>query len=164
MNFKTTKFSIFFVIIFSLASCDTEYHSVGTNLLIDQAFKSKNYTAQAFAFQEKLESVQTDGLPLGQLGEINHPIYGKTKASLTSQLIISSDNPSFGRLAQEDEKYDPNNKFAIPENERVSSVFLDIPFFNNQKDSDNDGVIDLLDIDPINPSSDSDGDLSLIHI
>ena len=51
-----------------------------------------------------------------------------TKASVTSQLIISSDNPSFGRLAQEDEKYDPNNKFAIPENERVSSVFLDIPF------------------------------------
>ena len=158
MNFKISIFNIFFVIIFSLFSCDTEYHSVGTNLLIDQAFKSENYTAEVFAFQEKLESVQTDGLPLGQLGEINHPIYGKTKASITSQLIISSDNPSFGRLAQKDEIYDPNNKFAIPENERVSSVFLDIPFFNNQKDRDNDGVIDLLDIDPLNPSSDSDGD------
>ena len=158
MNFKTIKFNIFFIITFSLISCDTEYHSVGTNLLFDQAFKSKKYTSEVFAFQEQLKTVQTDGLPLGQLGEVNHPIYGKTKAGITTQLIISSDNPTFGRLAQDKEAFDPNNKFAIPENETVSSVFLDIPFFNNQNDRDNDGVIDALDIDPFDSSSDSDGD------
>ena len=158
MNFKTIKFNIFFAIIISLISCDIEYHSVGTNLLFDQAFKSEKYTSEVFAFQEQLKSIQTDGLPLGLLGKVNHPIYGKTVASITSQLIISSDNPSFGRLAQDKEAYDPNNKFAIPENETVSSVYLDIPFYNNQRDRDNDGVIDGLDIDPFDPSSDSDGD------
>ena len=158
MNFNTIKLNIFFAVIFSLISCDTEYHSVGTNLLFDQAFKSEKYTYEVFAYQEQLKSIQTDGLPLGLLGQVNHPIYGKTVASITSQLIISSDNPSFGRLAQDKEAYDPNNKFAIPENETVSSVYLDIPFYNNQRDIDNDGVIDGLDIDPLDPSSDSDGD------
>ena len=158
MNYRIILYSAFFSIIFSLISCDTEYHSVGTNLLIDQAFKSKNYSAKVFAFQEQLKSIQTDGLPLGQLGQVYHPIYGKTKASITTQLIISSDNPSFGRLPQDEEVDDPNNKFAIPENETVTSVYLDIPFFNNQNDRDNDGVIDILDIDPSDPACDSDGD------
>ena len=56
MNFKTIKFNIFFAIIISLISCDIEYHSVGTNLLFDQAFKSEKYTSEVFAFQEQLKA------------------------------------------------------------------------------------------------------------
>ena len=32
------------------------------------------------------------------------------------------------------------------------------PFFSNTNDSDNDGVIDSLDVDPNDPASNSDGD------
>ena len=33
-----------------------------------------------------------------------------------------------------------------------------MPFFNNTNDSDNDGVIDLYDVDPNDSNSDSDND------
>jgi hypothetical protein len=37
-------------------------------------------------------------------------------------------------------------------------VFLDIPFYTNVDDDDNDGVINLYDVDSTDPYSDSDGD------
>ena len=37
-------------------------------------------------------------------------------------------------------------------------MFLDIPFFTNVEDDDNDGVINRYDVDSTNPQSDSDGD------
>ena len=40
----------------------------------------------------------------------------------------------------------------------MTAVYLDLPFFTNQKDKDNDGVIDSLDADPEDPESNSDGD------
>ena len=53
---------------------------------------------------------------------------------------------------------DKANPSLIDENETVTAVYLDIPFFNNREDTDQDGVINLLDIDPQNPESDSDSD------
>jgi hypothetical protein len=40
----------------------------------------------------------------------------------------------------------------------LKNVFLDIPFFTNVDDDDNDGVINLYDVDSTDPYSDSDGD------
>lgn len=147
------------ILIFScfLISCNPEYHNIGTNLLIDQAFETDVYTAPVFTYQKKLKKVQTDGLPLSQIGKINHPFYGESKASITSQLIISN-NPSFGIYSQEVETSESTDLTIIPENETVTSVYLEIPFYSNQNDKDNDGVIDKLDIDPLDALSDSDGD------
>ena len=47
---------------------------------------------------------------------------------------------------------------VINEEEQVTAVYLDLPFFNNTNDSDNDGVIDLYDVDPNDSNSDSDND------
>ena len=49
-------------------------------------------------------------------------------------------------------------KVNINEDEQLTAVYLDLPFFNNTNDKDNDGVIDLYDIDPNDSSSDSDND------
>ena len=40
----------------------------------------------------------------------------------------------------------------------IKEVYLEIPFFSNTDDSDNDGVIDLFDADPNDPESNSDND------
>ena len=40
----------------------------------------------------------------------------------------------------------------------MTAVYLDLPFFTNTNDSDNDGVIDIYDVDPEDPLSDSDND------
>ena len=140
-----------------LSSCNQDYHNIGSFLLVDQEFKTDIYKAPVFTYQQKLKRVQTDGLPLGQIGMINNPYFGKSKANITSQLIISA-NPSFGIYSQEQENSETNDLTIIPENETVTSVFLEIPFYSNQNDKDNDGVIDPLDIDPLDSSSDTDGD------
>lgn len=149
--------SILLIVSCFLASCNPEYHGIGTNLLIDQVFESDIYKAPVFTYQQKLKKVQTDGLPLGQIGKINHPFYGESKGSITSQLIIGND-PFFGIYSQDVETSETSDLTIILENETVTSVYLEIPFYSNQNDKDNDGVIDKLDIDPLDALSDTDGD------
>ena len=47
---------------------------------------------------------------------------------------------------------------VINEDEKLTGVYLDLPFFNNTNDTDGDGVIDIYDSDPSNQESDSDND------
>ena len=137
-------------------SCDKEYHSVGVALLSDASLKTNSFNAPVYTYQKKLNYFQTDGLPLGQLGRIQIPGFGISKASITSQLRYSG-VPVFGNYTQEAEDTE-DNPAVIDENEKVTAVYLDIPFFNNRDDSDQDGVIDILDVDPQDPESDSDKD------
>ena len=156
MHFKIFRV-ILLIVSFNFISCNPEYHNIGSELLIDQVFESNIYTANVFTYQDRLKSIQTDGLPLAQIGKITHPFFGESKASITSQLLIGN-NPIFGINSQEDEISQSIDPAIIPENETVTSVYLEIPFFNNQNDKDNDGVIDYLDINPLDSESDSDGD------
>ena len=89
---------------------------------------------------------------------INHPVFGKSEASIITQIEISP-QLFFRNLQQEfEDQSDGTNPDIIDEEEKVKEVFLEIPFFSNTNDSDNDGVIDSLDADPNDPSSNSDGD------
>lgn len=150
--------SLMLTALFAVLGCDKEFHSVGIELFESYGFQTQSETYPVFLYQEKLEKVQTDGLPLGQLGSYQHPVFGKTEAHFTSQLTINP-NPIFGNYSQENEDQgDPDVPYMIPENETVTSVYLEIPFFNNQNDSDQDGLIDRFDSDPEDPASDTDGD------
>jgi len=137
-------------------SCDKDYHSVGVDLLTKTSLKTSSFRAPVYAYQKKLNYFQTDGLPLGQLGKIQIPGFGVSKASITSQLRYSG-VPVFGNYTQEAED-DNDNPVVIDENEKVTAVYLDIPFFNNIDDADQDGVIDIFDADAKDPESDTDGD------
>jgi hypothetical protein len=137
-------------------SCDKDYHSVGVDLLTKTSLKTSSFIAPVYTYQKKLNYFQTDGLPLGQLGRIQIPGFGVSKASITSQLRYSG-APVFGNYTQEAED-DNDNPNVIDENEKVTAVYLDIPFFNNLDDADQDGVIDLFDSDAKDPESDTDGD------
>ena len=144
--------------ILYLTSCNPEYHSVGSSFFSTETFYSEIYRAPVFVFQDQVKSVQSDGLPSVQLGKINHSFFGESSASITAQLAISN-NPIFGNYSQEQEDLaDGTEPSIIQENERVTSVFFEVPFYNNQNDFDQDGVIDYLDIDPKDPDSDSDSD------
>ena len=144
------------IIICFFLSCDKDYHSVGVDLLTKTSLKTSSFRAPVYAYQKKLNYFQTDGLPLGQLGKIQIPGFGVSKASITSQLRYSG-VPVFGNYTQEAED-DNDNPVVIDENEKVTAVYLDIPFFNNIDDADQDGVIDIFDADAKDPESDTDGD------
>ncbi|MDB3984621.1 DUF4270 domain-containing protein [Flavobacteriaceae bacterium] len=144
--------------ILVISSCNQDFHPVGEALFIDQTLETLTESFPTFTFQEKLKKVQTNGLPLMQLGKINHPIFGQAEASFTAQLTIPN-NLFFGNHRQQfEDEPDDSDPNLIPENETVKFVYLDIPFFTNQDDADNDGVIDSLDADPNDPLSNSDGD------
>ncbi len=146
------------ILVLLISSCNQDYHPVGESLFEDQTLETMTQSFPTFTYQKKIKKVQTNGLPLMQLGRITHPVFGLAEASFTGQLAIAN-SPFFGNHRQqfEDEPVDSDPNL-IPENETVTAVYLDIPFFTNQNDTDNDGVIDSLDADPNDPQSNSDGD------
>ena len=151
-------FFVSFLIAIIIISCNKDYHPVGIDLFIDQTLRTKTKNIPAFTFQESINQVQTNVQPLAQLGMINHPVFGKSEASIVTQIAIRPDL-FFGNLRQNFENQsDGSNPDIIDEEEKVKEVFLEIPFFSNTNDSDNDGVIDSLDADPNDPASNSDGD------
>ena len=151
-------FFVSFLITTIIISCNKDYYSVGIDLFVDQTLRTKTKNIPAFTFQESINQVQTNVQPLAQLGMINHPVFGKSEASIITQIAIRPDL-FFGNLRQNFENQsDGSNPDIIDEEEKVKEVFLEIPFFSNTKDSDNDGVIDSLDADPNDPASNSDGD------
>ena len=151
-------FFVSFLIAAVIISCNKDYHPVGIDLFEDQTLRTKTKNIPAFTFQESINQVQTNVQPLAQLGMINHPVFGKSEASIITQIAIRPDL-FFGNLRQNFENQsDGSNPDIIDEEEKVKEVFLEIPFFSNTKDSDNDGVIDSLDADPNDPASNSDGD------
>ena len=60
--------------------------------------------------------------------------------------------------SQEQEIEGSTDVTVINENEKLTGVYLELPFFNNTNDSDADWVIDIYDVDPLDPLSDSDND------
>ena len=153
-----TPLFVSFLTLFVILSCNQDFYPVGDELLSDQTLETETQTIPAFTYQKSLNRVQSNVQPLVQLGKINHPVFGKAEASFVTQLSIGTD-PVFGNFRQlSEEEGDPNNVNVIPENETVKEVFLEIPFFNNTNDTDNDGVIDSLDADANDPESNSDGD------
>ena len=93
-----------------------------------------------------------------QLGEYKDNIYGLSKVSFLSQINFEDPNLVFGDYKQSDEDNPEDNISRIQEVETIKNVFLDIPFFTNVDDDDNDGVINMYDVDSTDPYSDSDGD------
>jgi hypothetical protein len=146
-------------VLFTLASCEEELNTLGEGVIADEPFENGSAEFDVFAFNKSINAVQTNRLPLYQLGIFDDPIYGITEARITTQVQLAGNDPTFGNFSQSTEDNpDPNTPAEITENETVTSVFLYIPYQTNSVDSDNDGVDDFLDFDPLDPNSDSDRD------
>ena len=146
------------VLAFIITSCNKDYYSVGIELFDNQFQNIKSEVFPVFSYQEALDKVQTNNLTSVHLGSYNHEFFGKLNSSFISQLDVTS-LENFGDFSQDQENEGSLTDIrVINEEEQLTAVYLDLPFFNNTNDSDNDGVIDLYDIDPNNSSSDSDNE------
>ncbi|WP_420603807.1 DUF4270 family protein [Flagellimonas sp.] len=149
-----------------ITSCEDELaNTIGEGVVAGEPFTTGKKSYDVFAFNRGIEAVQTNRIPLYQLGTFNDPVYGRTNASIVSQVTLpgGQGNPTFGDLSQavEDDADDDDSDATIPENETVKEVYLHIPFQvppASLKDSDRDGVDDEFDKDPEDPNSDWDGD------
>ena len=147
------------LILITLFSCTKEYNTIGTDILKSDTFKTNVELVPINVVQKATPPFKSNALPAYQLGSINDNLFGTSEASFITQVNLSEISPNFGLWSQQRENDgDDSNIAVIEENETVTNVYLDIPFFNNTFDSDGDGVIDIYDVDPNNINSDSDGD------
>lgn len=161
----STLVGIFLVMV----SCEEDLTTLGEGVVGGEPFTTGKAVFDVFAYNKRINAVQTNRLPIYQLGNFNDPIYGKRRASITSQVRLSI-NPNTGTLnntlgdfsqATEDNADNDESASTIPENETVKEVFLYLPYQrppDSSRDSDGDGVDDPFDADPTDPNSDSDND------
>ena len=151
----------FFLILFNFVfifSCNDEYNTVGIDLVSKSDFETKTEYFPIYSRIDSIADVQSDRQVYMHLGQFTFPVFGRSSANFTTQINIPP-NSIFGNFSQTRElEGDANNIKVIEENERVKDVYLEIPLIVDQRDTDNDGVVDAFDIDPNNPNSDSDGD------
>ena len=158
MFLKKVNLLIPILILVFTSSCNKDYYSVGIELYDNQFSDLKSKIFPVFSYQESLDKVQTNNLSSLHLGRYNDNFFGEINSSFISQLNISSIG-DFGDFSQEQENEGSLTDIRVMvEDEQITSVYLDLPFYNNTNDSDNDGVIDIYDVDPNNSLSDSDTD------
>ncbi|MEX0291655.1 MAG: DUF4270 family protein [Flavobacteriaceae bacterium] len=154
------------LVLLAMVACEEDAVTIGDSVIGGQPFTTDKEVFDVFAYNKKIEAVQTNKLPIYQLGVFNDPIYGRTEAAITTQLSLQAStsgsvNPIFGNYSQatEDNSDNDDNDATIAENEKVTQAILYIPYLrNNRSDTDLDGVADIFDADPSDPNSDSDGD------
>jgi hypothetical protein len=101
------------LLIISLSSCEEDFNTIGSNIIGDQNINATLDDSQTvIAYSRKLPPVQTNNLPLYQLGVYNDPVYGKSTVNLLAQVVLEENDPSFG------------------DNPVLDSVVLYIPFFS----------------------------------
>ena len=159
MNFTFIRKIFYFALLaIFLTSCNKDYFTVGSELYNSEFENLNSIVFPVFSYQESTVKVATNNLPHVHLGKYNDDYYGALESSFVSQLDISY-LPIFGDFSQQQEQEGSEIDIrVINEEEVLSAVYLDIPFFNNRNDSDTDGVIDLYDVDPNDSNSDSDLD------
>ena len=149
--------TIVFTLIFVL-SCNKDYYSVGIEIFDQQFDDLKTKTFPVFSYQKSLDKVQTNNISSVQLGTFNDDFFGRTNSGFISQLDVFS-LQTFGDFNQDQENEGSLTDIrVIDEDEQLTAVYLDLPFYTNTNDSDGDGVIDLYDSNPADQESDSDND------
>ena len=152
-------YKLIIVLLILLCSCNKEYNTIGLNLIDNDPFETDLEEVPIFVKMKKVPPYVVNLLQTFQLGQYQDNIFGKTDAVYFSQISLETVSPRFGIFNENDEVNGIDGNIAcIPEEEKIKDVFLDIPFFTNVEDDDNDGVINRYDVDSTNPQSDSDGD------
>ena len=108
---------VMFVVIFS--SCDKDFNEIGSSIIGDDHYGLiKDDTNSLVAYNQNLGSVQSNNLPVNSLGYYNNPFFGKTKASVVTQVELIGANPTFGT------------------NPTVTKVELSLPYYSTLTNTD----------------------------
>ena len=108
---------VMFVAVFS--SCDKDFNEIGSSIIGDDHYGLiKDDTNSLVAYNQNLGSVQSNNLPINSLGYYNNPFFGKTKASVVTQVELIGANPTFGT------------------NPTVTKVELSLPYYSTLTNTD----------------------------
>ena len=114
---KALKFPVAFLfIVISFIACDKDFNVIESDVLGKENanFTTSNTTYPIAAYNRELSSLKINNLASNLLGVFNDPAYGKTTASIVTQVTPASFNPDFGT------------------NPVINSVVINIPYFSSQ--------------------------------
>ncbi len=114
--------SLFLGAVLSLfAACDKDFNEIGADIIGDDHFDMELYSdAIVTAYDRKIDSVQSNNLPINALGIFDNPIFGKTTANFVTQVELINANPTFDA------------------NPVVLKAELTVPYFSHRDDFDSE--------------------------
>ena len=131
---------LFFII--SIVSCQEDFNTIGGDIVGDDSLLSQLDKSQTVvAYSRKLAPVQTNIIPVSQLGIYNDGTFGKSTVNYLTQLLMNIPNPIFGD--------------SLGQEIVLDSVMLYIPYFNDNSTEENITTYTLDSVfgsDPINIS------------
>jgi hypothetical protein len=112
-NKSIYKLLILVGIVAFFAACDKDFNEIGSDVIGDDHFGLiKDDSQTVLAYNTAIGQVETSNLPVNSLGYYNNPFFGKTKASVVSQVILDTVNQTIGT------------------NPIVTKVELSLPYFS----------------------------------
>lgn len=112
---KALKISIIFLLVISsFVACDKDFSVIESDVLGKENanFETNNVDIPISAYNKKLNALQINNLNYNLLGFFDDPEFGKTTASIITQVTPAAFNPDFG------------------DNPVIDSVILSIPYFS----------------------------------
>lgn len=112
-----------FIVVFAI-SCDKDFNEIGADFVDSDHYQFATAKYPVVAYNQALGPIQTNNLPVNQLGYYNNPVFGTTKASFVTQLELGTVNPTF---------------INTPSTITVDSVYLHVPYYSKYVSTDSDG-------------------------
>ncbi|EKT4551700.1 DUF4270 domain-containing protein [Flavobacterium psychrophilum] len=115
------KLTIVLVAVF-FASCDKDFNTLGSDIVGSDDFTATPELFPVKAYNQKLPAVQTNNLPVNQLGVMCNSVLGTTKSNFVTQLSLAIEKPTF------------------KSNITIDSVVLTVPYYSTKILVDANGV------------------------
>ena len=105
--------SLLFAAVF-LISCDTEFTTIGTDIVGDDHFGLTADDYDVNSMSQKTGAVQSNNLPINPLGVFNNGAFGITTANFVTQVDLRVAGPTFNNVTLA----------------KIKSVVLNVPYFS----------------------------------
>jgi len=169
-NHSIYKLLFLIGIITFFSACDKDFIEIGSNVIGDDHFGLiKDDSQTVLAYNTTTGEVETSNQPINSLGYYNSPFFGKTKASVVSQVLLDTVNqtigtnptvtkvelslPYFSRLISKDAttsdstyELDSVQGFSIANDKKVFNKFKLSVYENNYTLRDLDAALNFLDV------------------
>jgi len=106
-----------------LISCDTDFTTIGTDIVGDDHFGVEADTYDVNAMSQKTGAVQSNNLPINPLGVFDNGAFGKTTANFVTQVDLKVADPTFNNVTLA----------------KIKSVVLNVPYFSTYVETNTDG-------------------------
>jgi len=157
-------------IIAFFTACDKDFNEIGSDVIGDDHFGLiKDDSQTVLAYNTATGQVETSNQPINSLGYYNNPFFGKTKASVVSQVLLDTVNqtigtnpivtkvelslPYFSHLISKDAtsgdstyELDSVQGFSIANDKKVFNKFKLSVYENNYTLRDLDAALNFLDV------------------